>query len=232
MARQVYWPATWLHATTHFYPLPNCHDPFFSCYFFPCWGPQLGFVRPHNPLLLHPITSPKFLQAMLPQSVGCFREVNWCHVWPLGLILSCDIPGRSWVRGLCFLWLGYHIFPICSGASALLCACGNKTWITSITRMEQVIVVEKSLLQGTEAPSVDKGAGPGCCRETAEPLDCCLSVAHPCALPLQLILLGAEGWTRDLPRSSAWFCNAVIIWVTITACECTHTLPHLQGNLI
>lgn len=27
MARWVYWPATWSHATTHFYPLPNHCDP-------------------------------------------------------------------------------------------------------------------------------------------------------------------------------------------------------------
>lgn len=124
----------------------------FSAISSPAEDTQLGFVQSCN--ALHP-TSHVFLQAMLLQAVGCFREVDWCslcHVQPLELTVSGDSPGRSWTGGLCFLWLGYHIFPVCNSTSMLLCVCGNKSGVTSVTRVEQAMVVGKSLLQGTEAP--------------------------------------------------------------------------------
>lgn len=62
--------------------------------------------------------------------------------------------------------------------------------------------LENPICRGWRQPSVDKGAGLGCWRETAESLD--LFVAHPCALPLHLILLWAKGWTPKVICMILW----------------------------
>lgn len=129
-----------------------------------------------------------------------------------------------------FSWLGYHIFPSVMVPLYSFVLVEIRLESQASQGWSKWWWLENPFCRGQRHPSIDKGAGLGCCRETAELLDCYLSVVHPCVLPLQLILLWAEGWARDLPRSFALFCDAVIIWVTITAC--THTLPHLQGNLM